>query len=251
MPAFASLSAASAAAALRVASLDLCSDEYLLLLARPDEIASISRLSHDPADSPLWRRARRFPDNRGNLESALSHRPTILLTMSGGGRATSLIARKLGVRAIRLDYPASVAEVDRTMLKVAAMLGDPRRANGWRKRLARLRAAPRPQRDTIFLTGGGDSLRASSLGAEWMRLAGLTQRPLPGGRASLETLALEPPTVLLRSSYRRAQPSLGQRWLDHPLIRRMPSRRIDADGRRWTCAGPLMLDEIERLRDLQ
>ena len=47
MPVSASLSAVSAA--LRVASLDLCADEYLLLLARPSEIASVSRLSHDPA----------------------------------------------------------------------------------------------------------------------------------------------------------------------------------------------------------
>ncbi len=248
MPGFALLSAASAAAGLRVASLDLCSDEYLLLLARPSEVASVSRLSHDSADSPLWRTARRFPANRGNLESALPQRPTILLTMSGGGRATSLIAGKLGMRAVRLDYPATVADVDRTMLKVATLLGNPRRADGWRKRLARLRTSPQPQRDAIFLTGGGDSLGASSLGAEWMRLGGLAQRPLPGARATLETLALRPPTVVLHSTYRRAQPSLGQRWLGHPLIRRMPSRRIDTDGRRWTCAGPLMLEEIERMR---
>ena len=49
MPVSASLLAASAG--LRVASLDLCADEYLLLLARSGEIASVSRLSHDPADS--------------------------------------------------------------------------------------------------------------------------------------------------------------------------------------------------------
>ncbi len=53
MPGFASLLAASAA--VRVASLNMCTDEYLLLLARPQEIASVSRLSRDPADSSLWR----------------------------------------------------------------------------------------------------------------------------------------------------------------------------------------------------
>ena len=29
---------------------------------------------------------------------------------------------------------------------------------------------------------------------------------------------------------------------------RMPSRIVSTDGRRWTCAGPLLIDEIERLR---
>jgi iron complex transport system substrate-binding protein len=84
-----------------------------------------------------------------------------------------------------------------------------------------------------------------------MALAGLRQRALPGGRATLETLATRPPQVLLRSTYRRGQQSLGQRWLDHPLIRRTTARAIDSDGRPWTCAGPLMLSEIERLRGLR
>ena len=40
----------------------------------------------------LWRLARRFPGNRGDLETALKRRPNLLLTMGGGGRATALIA---------------------------------------------------------------------------------------------------------------------------------------------------------------
>ena len=249
MPVSASLWATSAA--LRVASLDLCSDEYLLLLARPSQIASVSRLSHDPADSPLWRSARRYPANRGDLESALARQPTLLLTMGGSGRATGAIARKLGIRTLKLAFPATVADVDRTMRKVAGALGDARRADGWRRRLASLRTSAPPPVDAIYLTGGGDSLSPASLGAEWLGLAGLVQRPLSGGRASLETLALSPPAVLIRSTYRRAQPSLGQRWLDHPLVRDIRSRKIDSDGRRWTCAGPLVLNEIERLRGLR
>ena len=84
-----------------------------------------------------------------------------------------------------------------------------------------------------------------------MRLAGLNQRAVAGGRVSLETLARNPPKVLLRSNYRRSQPSLGQRWLDHPLVGRLNQRSLITDGRPWTCAGPLMLGEIQRLRDLK
>ena len=83
-----------------------------------------------------------------------------------------------------------------------------------------------------------------------MLLAGLKQRALPGGRASLELLALQPPAVLLRSTYRRTERSLGQVWLDHPLARPKKSQTIAVDGRPWTCAGPLMLGEVERLRKM-
>jgi iron complex transport system substrate-binding protein len=246
MPAFASLLAASAA--VRVASLNMCSDEYLLLLARPSEVASVSRLSHDPADSALWHIGRRFPANRGELEGALTTRPTLLLTMGGGGRASGMIARRMGLQSLDLPFPATIDDVERNMATVAAALGDRRRAAPWRRKLAALRWGSRPTSDAIFLGAGGNSVGANSLEAQWMGLAGLKQRALPGGRASLELLATRPPAILLRSAYRRGERSLGQAWLDHPLAKPKSSKIVTVDGRPWTCAGPLMPGEVERLR---
>ncbi|HET9334952.1 MAG TPA: hypothetical protein VFO12_00940 [Sphingomicrobium sp.] len=246
MPGFASLLAASAA--VRVASLNMCTDEYLLLLARPQQVASVSRLSRDPADSSLWRLGQRFPGNRGDLESALRARPNLLITMGGGGRATAMIARRMGLQTIDLPFPMTIGEVASNMDRVASALGEPARALPWKRWLARLQAVPQPTRDAIFLGSGGNSVGAQSVEAEWMKLAGLRQRALPGGRASLELLATRPPAVLLRSAYRRTERSIGQIWLDHPLARPKASKIVTIDGRPWTCAGPLMLGEIERLR---
>jgi iron complex transport system substrate-binding protein len=245
MPGFASLLAASA---VRAASLNMCSDEYLLMLARPQEIASVSRLSRDPADSSLWRLGRRFPGNRGDLESALTTHPNLLITMGGGGRATSTIARRMGLRTLDLPFPATIDDVASNMTSVARALGDERRAQPWRARLWRLRQDSPPTRDAIFLGAGGNSVGAQSLEAEWMRTAGLKQRAIPGGRASLELLATKPPSVLLRSTYRRSERSLGQEWLQHPLASPRKSKIVTVDGRPWTCAGPLMIDQVERLR---
>ena len=60
-----------------------------------------------------------------------------------------------------------------------------------------------------------------------------------------------PPKVLIRSNYRSGQMSAGERWLDNPIIRRSPSRKVVTDGRPWTCMGPLMIAEIERLRSVR
>ena len=245
MPGFASLLVASA---VRAASLNMCTDEYLLLLARPQEIASVSRLSRDPADSSLWRVGRRFPGNRGDLESALKTHPNLLITMGGSGRSTTLIAERMGLKTLDLPFPATIADVARGMRLVARALGDERRALPWQAKLARLQHSAPPRRDAIFLGAGGNSVGAKSVEAEWMALAGLNQRSLPGGRATLELLATRPPAVLLRSTYRRTERSLGQVWLDHPLARPKASKIVIVDGRPWTCAGPLMLDQVERLR---
>jgi iron complex transport system substrate-binding protein len=248
MPGFVSLLAASGA--IRVASLNLCTDEYLLLLARPSEIASVSRLSRDPADSSLWRIGQRYPGNRGDLESALRTRPTLLITMGGSGRATSMIARRMRLKMLDLPFPATIDDVTNNMDRVAAALGDTSRTRSWKRRLARLRTSQGPVRDAIFLGSGGTSVGAQSVEAQWMHMAGLKQRALPGGRASLELLATRPPQVLLRSAYRRSERSLGQTWLDHPLAKPRTSKVIAVDGRPWTCAGPLMPAEIERLRSI-
>ena len=249
MPAF--VLALAASTAVRAASLNLCTDEYLLLLGRPGEIASVSYLSAEPAESVLWRRAAGHHGNRGTLESALATRPNLLLSMGGGGRSTALIARRLGIRVLDLPFPGSLTDIRSQALEVATALGDRRRAQPLLARMGRLqRSEPRPLADAAFVAGGGNSLGADSLGAQWLGLAGFRQRPLPGNRLSLETIASDPPKWLIRSDYRSTQWSRGQAWLDHPLVRRLQGRTRRSDRRAWTCAGLPMIAEVERLRGL-
>lgn len=248
MAAFASLLVASG---LRLASLNLCSDEYAMLLARPGELVSVTTLAHDPQESPLAPRAASLPSNRGRIEDVIAQRPSLVLTMAGGGRNSAAIARALHLRVVDLQQPTTLDDVAANLRQVATALGDPRRADPLLAELAGLRAsAPRMRRDAIWLGGGGLSLSAGSLGTQWLALAGLRQRSLAGGRVTLETLAIRPPSVLVTSNYRAGQMSGGQRWLSHPLLARIRSRRVVTDGRLWTCSGPLMIGEIGRLRRL-
>lgn len=242
--------ALAASAGLRIASLNLCTDELLLALAKPHEIVSVSYLSRLPEESVLWRQARRFPLNRGTLESAVSFRPNLILTMGGGGRASATIARRLGMRVITLPYPQTIADLEKQSMTVARALGSVERAGPIRRRLAALRAS-RPRRliDAAFAGGGGLSLAPDSLGAEWLSLAGYRQLPLRGNRLTFEQLAARPPTRLILSNYRSEQLSRGQDWLRHPLVRQLAGRSLTTDGRAWTCAGWPMIDEVGRLRD--
>ena len=243
MPASALLAAAS------VASLNLCTDEYLLLLARPQEIASVSFLSQDPLESPLWKRARGHHSNRGSLEDVIGRKPQVVLRMGGAGRATSLIARRLGIRAVDLRPVGKIEDVAFNFRATAVALGDPGRATLWLRRLDRLRETMPPRVvDAIWLGGGGQAIGVPSVGADWLRLAGLKQRPLTGDRVSLETLLVRPPKVLVQTRYRSGQMSRGIEWLNYPIVRNAKARRLQADGRAWTCMGPLVIPEIERLR---
>jgi iron complex transport system substrate-binding protein len=236
-------------AAASVASLNLCTDEYLLLLAKPQEIASVSFLSQNPQESSLWRVARRHHSNRGSLEQVIGVRPKVVLTMGGGGRASSLIARRLGILTVDLRPVSAISDVAYNFRATALALGDPYRAKPWLRRLQRLQSTkPAESADAIWVGGGGQTIGSPSIGAEWMRLAGLQQRPLRGDRVSLETLLVRSPEVLVQSRYRSGQMSRGVAWLSHPIVRNTKSKRVEADGRAWTCMGPLVIAEVERLR---
>src|SRR3712207_4435627 len=65
------LASPAGAAPRRVASLNLCTDELLLMLAAPEQIASVTHLAQQPAETPLWREARRYRRNDGSLVSVV------------------------------------------------------------------------------------------------------------------------------------------------------------------------------------
>jgi iron complex transport system substrate-binding protein len=245
--------AAGAAAPQRVASLNLCTDELLLMLAEPRQIASVTHLSQSPAETPLWRLGRRHRRNDGSLLSVTPLRPDLVLTMGGGARDRTRIAGRLGIRTLDLPFPQSIAHMERSIVQVAGALGQKRRGAELVAQIGVLkRTRPTRPLDTIWLGGGGRSVGATGLAAEWMALAGFRQRRLQGDRISLEQLLVTPPKVLLRSDYRSGQYSGEQRWLLHPLANgTRRSRTIATDGRRWTCMGPAMIQEIVRLRKVQ
>jgi iron complex transport system substrate-binding protein len=245
--------AAEAAPAQRVASLNLCTDELLLMLARPEQIVSVTHLSQQAAETRLWRQARRYRKNDGSLVSVAGLRPELILTMGGGVRDQARIAGRLGMRLLDIPYPQSLSDVESAIRTVSEALGNRPAGEALLKQIAILRrSATAANQDTIWLGGGGRSVAARGLAAEWMRLAGFRQRALRGDHVSLEELLVRPPAVLLRSDYRGGEYSAEQRWLSHPLAKgTRRSQTITSDGRPWTCMGPSMIGEVLRLRKAQ
>lgn len=233
-----------------VVSLRLCTDELLLLLADPKQIASVTYLSQLPEETPLWQRARAYRRNDGSLLSVAGLRPELVLTLAGSSDRAAIGAR-LGMKVIELPFPPqSLADVESETMIVARALGREARGRQVVTTIERVRrSAPPKALDTILLRGGGRSVAPTGAAAEWLRAAGLRQRSLPGDRADLETLLVRPPAVLLRSTYRSGQISAEQRWLSLPLAAHARAgRTLQTDGRMWTCMGPLTAGEVLRLR---
>ena len=226
MPGFASLSVASA---LKVASLNLCTDEYLLLLARPGRdrqrhapgpgsggiaaVAAGARLSRQSRVGRAGDRGAAHPAADDGRQRAIEQR-----SWRGGwgcGHSTCPMRRRSPM------WRPTCGGSRRHW----AM---PRRADPWLRRLAALqRSASRDSAMRSSCRAAAIACRRDRRRCNGSRWRGLSSAALPGGRATLETLLVAPPAVLVRSDYRRGQMSQGMRWFDHPIVKRLEQRTID------------------------
>lgn len=233
----------------RVASLNLCSDELALLLAAPGQLVSVSRLGADVHETALARRAQGLAVNRGRVTDVVGLSPDLVIT-SGGDPNAAATAKRLGLAVLELPQPETLADVRANVRTVAAALGRPQAGEAVIGRMDTALAGLVQATPALLVSGGGLTVAADGLAAEWLRHAGLVQQQVPRGQLSLERLLADPPKVMVVTQYRSGQTSLNQAWLEHPALASLPNnvRKIESDGRPWTCLGPTLAPEIARLR---
>ncbi|MBC2777843.1 ABC transporter substrate-binding protein [Parasphingopyxis marina] len=245
------VAADDAAAPRRVVSLNMCTDELVLLLAAPEQVVSVTHLARSPHEFAFWRTARRYPANDSSVASVAGLRPDLIVTMGGLARDRERLARRLGADLLVLPFPASLDDIERSVTTLADRLGRRERGRHFVAALHRLRSAkPDAAIPALFLSGGGETHYPGSLGAQWLELAGVTAPDDLGGRVPAERVLVAPPSVVIRSDYRRAQTSRGHFWPGYRFIENAHrTRTIWTDGRRWTCGGPALMPEIVRIRE--
>ena len=119
----------SAARPQRVVSQAVGTDELLLALADPGQIAALSHISHEVAFSPVAAEARRFPALRdSDAESVLRFRPDLVLAASFTRPETLALLRRAGVRLVVLDRFDSLEDVYASLRILGHELGQEARA---------------------------------------------------------------------------------------------------------------------------
>src|SRR5579862_4671641 len=94
---FCGVALAVAAQPQRVASINLCSDQYLLALARPDQAISVTWLAGDKNRSGEAPAAAGIPVNHGSAEEVARIAPDLVLADSYSDPNTVAMIRRLGI----------------------------------------------------------------------------------------------------------------------------------------------------------
>ena len=122
--------AAATTAAVRVVSQTVGTDELLLALAAPEQVAALSHLARDPAFSAVPEAARQYPKLNvgGDAESILRYAPTLVLFANYSRAELVVQIRRAGVRVLIFDRYDTLDDAYANLRLLARELGAEARA---------------------------------------------------------------------------------------------------------------------------
>jgi len=253
------LSGQSAGQPTRIVSISLCTDQLLLLLADPSQIASISYLALEPNSSFMAQQAAQHPINHAKAEELLTLKPDLILASEYSDRALISLLQKLGLPVERFPLPSSIQGIQENISRMAQLLGQEERGQQLiqqmaqrLEQIAQQQPAVRPK--ALFYQPNGYTSGESTLQNTALQLAGwrnlAAELGIQGYRAiDIEALLLAEPEQLFTSPYAPGSQSRAQQQLLHPALKRVTAGRemIEIDYKYWICGGPMIADAVEQL----
>lgn len=232
------------AEAARVVSLNLCTDEFLVLLA-PEQVVALSPLARDPSLSVVAAQAALLPWVRADAEAVIALRPDLVLAASYGARATLDALQRRGLRVERTTLPDGFEAIRAETRRLAALLGETKRGEALLADMDRRLAVPphRPAATAIALEARGWTAGPGSLTDAVLRAGGLGNGG-SGGQMGLETLATRKPDLLVVSTP-PDYPALATEMLRHPALAGIPRREVPPAL--LACGGPWTAHAVELL----
>lgn len=107
----------------RVVSINLCTDQLLLALAEPSQIAGLGRFARRTDMAFLAASAQGYPLVRGAAEEVLRLRPDLVLAGAFSGRASRAVLVAHGIRVETFAPPRSIAEAKAEIVRAGDVLG--------------------------------------------------------------------------------------------------------------------------------
>jgi len=235
----------TAHAADRVVSLNLCTDQMLVLLA-PEKVAALSPLARDPAISFVATQAAHLPVVRASAEAVLRLKPDLILAAPYGAQTMLALLQQERIPLLRVSLPNDFDGIRQMTRLLAAALGVPERGEtllaAMDTRLGGVQHRKDGERAVVWeprgLTAGPGTLMDSVLNAAHLFNGS------DGRRLSVEALARNPPQLLIVPTA-PAYPSMATTLLEHPAIANVPRRELPPAlticGGPFTAQAPVLL----------
>lgn len=247
----------------RIVSLTVCTDQLLLELVPRERIAAVSYLATDPTLSSKVEEARGLRGVHGSAEEVLALEPDLVIAQEYSTMATVGLLTRLGFRVLLVPLATDFAGLRRSIRLIAAAVGEQARGeqliDAFDRRVAA--AAPLgPERPTAIgyevnsLASGEGTLVNSALEAAGYRNMARDRMLGPGGRLPLESIAVDPPDLIVLANQPDEFRSIVGDNLRHPAFKTIIFNRahLELPMPYWLCPTPKIGDavqELGRIRD--
>lgn len=269
---------AESSAPRRIASLNLCTDQLLLMLVPRARIASLTDWAARPESSYMAQAAIGIPANHALAEAVLPQQPDLVIAGEFNDAPMLHLLRGLGYRVEVVKVPRDLDEARAFILQFGELVGATDNARtlvaDMDRRLAKLDAHIRREQEmsrqkaplaAVYAPNGMTPGRNTVM-TEILRRAGFRnladELGIDGyGQLALERLLVADPDVLIYEATAEASTaavstgavstagSIAHTYLQHPalqqLARRIPSATLPPPLSE--CVGPMTVDAIERL----
>jgi iron complex transport system substrate-binding protein len=238
-----------------IMSLKLCTDELLMDLAAPGQIASISYLSREKAALKLWPEAALLPVNHNTAEEVLAVHPDLVLTDDFTSPAMREVLARSGAKVVEVPAAENFDRIRAVTRQVGDAVGAPAKAEALIARMdATLRqlAANTPKQAIRVAGWGGGGFVPGRQGLFNTILSAAGATNIAGqevGYYDVESLIAAKPDVLAYGDDYMDTPSLRSDQNDHPLLLKLfAGRRITYPAALYGCGLPQSADAAAALR---
>lgn len=241
--------AQEAAKPLRIASLGVCADQYILGMVEPKRIAALSPYATDPILSLYSDRAKGIPTTRGSAEELIALAPDLVVADRWGNSKTLSTLKRLGIPVLQLGLPVSFDEVMNETRRVAKAFGESKLGERLiadaTERIKAVKTHVHGHRaEAVYIMPGGYTAGRGSFVDTVISTAGIDNLAAKLGkygwtRLSMEYVINEDPDMLIFSFFRPGVHSLATRYRQHGPLARLAKKKttIDMPERYWICGG--------------
>ncbi len=233
----------------RIASMNLCTDQLLLTLADPAQIAGLSRYSREPQ----YRRL------SGSAEDIMVLKPDVVVASLFDKRSTRELLKAHGFRLAEFSVPNSLDEAKEQIRQMGDVAGHPDRAVAEIARLddamARARAVVTDKHYRVLAlsrrgwVSGNDSLLSSLLTETGLINVSGELGVSSGGYASMEAIVKLKPDLIVVSQSGDVAEDEGRAFLLHPALERFypPQKRLVIPDSLTECGSVMLADALDLL----
>ena len=244
-----------------VVSMNLCTDQLVLLLADPEQIISLSYLSHDERSSVYAEAAIAYPTNRGLAEEVYILKPDVTVTGTYSNWTASSMLEQLGMRVERFEPAYQFSDITANIKAMGELLHQSEKADqiiaDFDARLADFQADPAFQPRAALYAANGYTSGKSSIAHHILAAAGFHNIGAElgydyGAKLAVESLLMTSPDLIVTNP-----PGFGhakaEEMTRHPALDYFQKNRPAevTTNKNWVCDTPLVLDAVAELTTLR